>query len=207
MIRSGWFRFDEDTRGLGRSGRSSPPDGSSVYRSTARGTGDGVGGKPVVLSANCRNFLAAKGIDLGNLLAAAAKTMFWNRDLYWNKTILSLPGVKGPFEGKSVLGDLWPTYERRGVRVPYSDMHGVVVKNDAGEYYNHVVFVPGKFSSGLHVFHEILHIALEKTDSQLGRDSGLTNEVLRRARMGASEAITSFFDPHQADCDPTRLRR
>jgi hypothetical protein len=86
-------------------------------------------------------------------------------------------------------------------------MHGVVVKNDANDCFHHVVFHPREFSSGLHVFHEVLHIALELGDSGLANRLGLIGDVLRRARMGASEAITSFFDPHKADCDPGRLRR
>ena len=210
MIRAGWFRFDEYTRGLGRSGRSLAPDGVSVYRSTARGTGDEGGGKLIVLSANCRSFLAAKGIDLGALRSAAGKTMFWNWLENWDKPILSLPGVEGDFRGAQVLGDLWPTTrpQPRGTGGhPLPWVGARVVTNRAGDFFPHVVFNPGLFATGLDVFHEVLHIALRRTDSQLAGDLGLTGDVLRRAGMGASEAITSFFDPNQADCDPARLRR
>jgi hypothetical protein len=157
------------------------------------------------LSNNCKNFLAAKGIDLGTILAAAKKTQFWSWTEYWDKPILSLPGVHGTFRGAKVLGDLWPTTRpragRSGTQLPWVEAR--VVTNAEGVFFPHVAFNPAKFVSGLQVFHELLHIALQKGDSLLAQDFGLTG--LLSGTLSASEAITDFFNPGKGNCDVERM--
>jgi RHS repeat-associated protein len=157
------------------------------------------------LSDNCKSFLTAKGIDLGTILAAAKKTQFWSWTEYWDKPILSLPGVHGTFRGAKVLGDLWPTTRpragRSGTQLPWVEAR--VVTNAEGVFFPHVAFNPAKFVSGLQVFHELLHIALQKGDSLLAHDFGLTG--LLSGTLSASEAITDFFDPRKGNCDVERM--
>jgi RHS repeat-associated protein len=152
------------------------------------------------LSNNCKNLLTAKGIDLSKILAAGAKTMFWSFAEHRDKPILSLPGVHGTFGGKTVLGDLEPK-DRHGRPYPY--VGAVVVKNDEGNYFHHVVF-GGLFTSGLHVFHEMLHVVLEMGDIELASAFGLSGARrfpdTSRGREQASQAITNFFDPEAWDC-------
>jgi hypothetical protein len=140
------------------------------------------------LSERCRKFLEKMGISVADITQKAEQTEFWDVRSYSSRLVSELPGVSGTFAAPT-LGELLAPWAA-----------ATVVRNSQRQIFPHVVF-GGAFTTGLDVFHEMLHLVTELGDVDLanGWDLGTFDDDVRGTAQ-ASQAITLFFDPRGWDC-------